>query len=988
MGKYQFNGAERAAIEKMPVPLAVYQFAKGQIYTLALSDGFCSLFGYPDREQAIRSTENDVFYNTHPDDVARISQSAYRFATEGGKYEVIFRARKYEGKEDRIFHGVGEHVYSRDGVRLAYVWYTDEGAYTGDEDKQASALNRAFNSALHEESIVRTSRYDYLTGLPSMTYFFELAGSRRKEIGNSGGIPTLLYMDLHGMKHFNLKYGYAEGDRLLLAFSRCLERLFGHGSCSRFEADHFVAVTELEGLEEKLQRLFDEARLLNESKSLPVHVGIYPQQEKAVIMTMACDRAKFACDALRSFYTSDYNFYSQDMRDERERREYIVENLDRALKEKWIQVYYQPIVRAVNGRVCDEEALARWIDPEFGFLSPAEFIPTLEEAGLIYRLDLYVLDQVLEKIRVQEKAGLFVVPQSVNLSRSDFDACDIVEEIRRRVDDAGVSRDKITIEITESVVGSDFEFMKEQVERFKELGFPVWMDDFGSGYSSLDVLQSIRFTLLKFDMSFMKKLDENGGTGKIVLTELMRMATALGIETVCEGVETKEQVQFLREIGCSKLQGFYYQKPIPMQKILERYEKGIQIGFENPESASYYEQIGRVNLYDLAVISNEKDYVLQNFFNTIPMGIMEVTDGKITFIRTNQSCREFLVRFFNFDPSMEERPEFDTIHDEQAANFVKHVRLCCTEKNRAFFDDELPDGSVVHIFVRKVGQNPVTGTYAAVIAVLSVADKTEGASYAGIARALAADYYHIYYVDLDTGKFIEYSSPVGGEELAEERHGRNFFDTARRDIMKGIFEEDREAFLKGFTREEILKELDRRGVFKMTYRLLDGDEPRYVLMKINRMQPDGRHLIIGVNSIDSQLRQMEAQERLLRERTAFGRIAALSGKYLSLYTVDPLTEDYIEFSAMSDYDALGIAKKGSGFFATSQENGKKAVHPDDLAGYMQVFTKENVLRCIGEKGFFKTRHRILLGEKYVLITVKAAMVQESGEDKLIVGVKR
>ena len=530
--------------------------------------------------------------------------------------------------------------------------------------------------------------------------------------------------------------------------------------------------------------------------------------------------------------------------------------------------------------------------------------------------------------------------------------------------------------------------MKDQIERFKELGFPVWMDDFGSGYSSLDVLQSIRFTLLKFDMSFMKKLDENEGAGKIVLTELMRMATALGIETVCEGVETKEQVQFLREIGCSKLQGFYYQKPIPMEKILERYEKGIQIGFENPQSASYYEQIGRVNLYDLAVISNEKDYVLQNFFNTIPMGIMEVTDEKITFIRTNQSCREFLLRFFDFNPLSEERPEFDTLHDEQAVNFVKHVRLCCTEKNRAFFDDELPDGSVVHIFVRKVGQNPVTGTYAAVIAVLSVADKTEGASYAGIARALAADYYHIYYVDLDTGKFIEYSSPVGGEELAEERHGRNFFDTARRDIMKGIFEEDREAFLKGFTKEEILKELDRRGVFKMTYRLLDGDEPRYVLMKINRMQPDGRHLIIGVNSIDSQLRQMEAQERLLRERTAFGRIAALSGKYLSLYTVDPVTEDYIEFSAMSDYDALGIAKKGSGFFATSRENGKKAVHPDDLAGYMQVFTKENVLRCIGEKGFFKTRLRILLGEKYVLITVKAAMVQESGEDKLIVGVKR
>ena len=199
---------------------------------------------------------------------------------------------------------------------------------------------------------------------------------------------------------------------------------------------------------------------------------------------------------------------------------------------------------------------------------------------MIYKLDLYVLDQILEKMINQRQAGLSIVPHSLNLSRADFDSCDIVEEIRKRVDAAGIGRDKLTIEVTESMIGSDFDFMKEQILRFKSLGFQVWMDDFGSGYSSLDVLQSIPFDLLKFDMHFMKLFDKEEKT-KIILRELVHMAIGLGIDTLCEGVETSEQVEFLREIGCAKLQGFFFCKPIPFEDILDRYKKGKQIGFED-----------------------------------------------------------------------------------------------------------------------------------------------------------------------------------------------------------------------------------------------------------------------------------------------------------------------------------------------------------------------------------------------------------------------
>lgn len=176
--------------------------------------------------------------------------------------------------------------------------------------------------------------------------------------------------------------------------------------------------------------------------------------------------------------------------------------------------------------------------------------------------------------------------------------------MRRRVDAAGFSRDKINIEVTESVIGSDFEFMKSQIERFRSLGFRVWMDDFGSGYSTLDVLQSIRFDLIKFDMRFMKEFDTSEKSRKM-LTELIRMAISLGVDTVCEGVETKEQADFLREIGCTMMQGYYFCRPIPFEKILERYQKVIQIGFENPEESGYYAAVGKINLYDLAILSNE-----------------------------------------------------------------------------------------------------------------------------------------------------------------------------------------------------------------------------------------------------------------------------------------------------------------------------------------------------------------------------------------------
>ena len=985
MEKYIFSEQERSVMEGLQQAFAVYQFIDKRVVTLILSDGFCDMFGFTDRQRAYYEMDHDMYRATHPDDVARISNAAIRFAVEDGEYNVVYRTRIHNSPDYLIVHAAGKHVYTASGVRLAHVWYQNEGIYTGDSGLNKGALNALLNNALHEESLIKKSRFSYLTGLPGMTYFFELAEEGKKLIEEENGKPAMLFIDFSGMKYFNARNGFSEGDKLLQLFAGLLNRTFNNENCCHISGDHFAVLTREEGLEESLHRLFAECRELNGGNSLPLRVGIYLNNWEDVAVSVACDRAKIACDAMRNTFDSCFNYYSKDLREAEENRQYILTHIDCAIKEKWIKVYYQPIVRAVNGRVCDEEALARWIDPEKGFLSPACFIPYLEEAGKIYKLDLYMVDQVLEKLKKQKEMGFDIVPHSINFSRSDFDTCDLVEEVRRRVDDAGIPRNMITIEVTESSVGSDFDFMKAQIARFQELGFPVWMDDFGSGYSSLDVLSSIRFDLLKFDMIFMKRFNESENR-KIVLTELMHMATSLGIDTVCEGVETEEQVHFLQEIGCSKLQGFYFAKPLPVESILERYNNGKKISYEDPHDSAYYEAMGWINLFDLAVFATEGDNnTFQNFFNTLPMAILEIDNGILHYVRSNPSYREFIKRFYQADVS---EMRFD-IDAPAFANttFVHNIRRSAETNGRVIFDETMKDGSTVHALARRIVQDEAAGKTAVVVAVLSVTEPNEGTTYAEIARALAADYYNIYYVDLKTDRFIEYTSSVGGEELAVERHGEHFFEAAKRDVMTRIYEEDREAFLAGFSKENVLRKLDEHGAVTTTYRLIDTGVPMYVSMKISRMYPDTQHLIIGINIIDAQMKQHELNDTIQRETIASARIMALSEGYLTLYTVDRDTLHYYEYNATKDYKSLGLDITGTDFFRQTQESAKHFVYEEDLPFFLQECTKEKVLKAIEEKGFFRLEYRLMIHKTPKKVLLKIVPVRESDGDKLIVGVR-
>lgn|GEM_PF-519681 len=865
-------------------------------------------------------------------------------------------------------------------VDLNYQGKNEIGTLTGAFKRMREQIGRYIDDLNHQ------LYHDRLTDLPNMRYFFTLAEETRDQMLAEGRKPVMVYFNMIGLRYYNRQCGFEMGDQVIVNFANILSRQFGNRRVCRFNGDHFAAVSDEESIRAELDAVLRECETAANGAQLQISVGVYPNRLETVDVNVACDRAKAACDQTKGELSSTVTFFDEKMLRKGDVYRYIVDHLDRALAEGWVKVYYQPIIRAADGKVCDEEALARWIDPTLGFLSPGDFIPALENSKLIYKLDLYVLDQVLEKMKQQAAAGLYLVPQSVNLSRMDFESCDVVEEIRRRVDDAGIARSMITVEITESVIGGDFDFMKAQVARFRELGFPVWMDDFGSGYSSLDVLQQIHFDLIKFDMRFMERFDE-GDESKIILTELMNMAIGLGMETVCEGVEHLEQVEFLREIGCTRIQGYYYGKPMPFDGILSMHENGTSLEYENPEESEYYASIGRINLYDMAVLANENDESAPQYFDTLPMSILEVNGTKVKYTRCNRSYREFLQRTLGREYPAEE-VDCAELSEKVGASFFNTVLQCSRSGSRTIVDERISADTVAHTLIRRVAVNPVTGTAAVAVAVLSVVKENENvrANYSRIAKALASDYVNLYYVNLNTERFIEYSPDAEQENLVMERYGENFFAASRNDALKFLYRDDQESFVSTFTKENVVNAMDTEGKFKVTYRLMMNGEPTYVDLKAVRMQGDDTHIIVGVNNVDAQMRQKEEMSRVHAEMTAYSRISALMRGFLCVYTVDPATGHYVEYRASNDYAGLGVPTEGEDFFAQSMKEGERLVCSEDIAKFRALFTRENILKQVERNGFYAFQYRLVLDGTPRYVSLKAALVDEQDGPVLIVGV--
>ena len=486
------------------------------------------------------------------------------------------------------------------------------------------------------------SRYerDELTGLLSMDGIIHLIQS-----GDVGPYECccMVYMSIPMFKTLNLRYGYEYGNQFIHAVAKQIQEKMPFAYAARESSHHFVLLVpgmDAGRVRDSLAALQEQIVRIPRGTRMVLKAGIAHSKAPLDVFRIL-DRARLAC-----FYAERHEesvqIYSDHVAKELEFRQYLLRHFEQACARGDIQPFYQAEIRVLTKECCGYEALARWIDPKYGMISPGVFIPLFEQEAIVHRLDLHILRCVCRDIRRAIDNGWRVIPISFNLSRVDFQLMDVIKEIEKIREEYDVPRRLIHIEITESAVAEGEEFMAGIIDQFRELGYEIWMDDFGSGYSSLNNLQMYHFDVLKIDMSFLKNLTENPRTGTI-LASVINMAKRLGMETLAEGVETQEQYDFLLEVGCEKLQGFLFSRPARLKRESERetsdYREPHKFVPESPAMKEYYSGIGKINFLSATPMDDE----LLEVKNRIPITILETTDeGKIHFLYANEAYIRFL----------------------------------------------------------------------------------------------------------------------------------------------------------------------------------------------------------------------------------------------------------------------------------------------------------------------------------------------------------
>ena len=414
---------------------------------------------------------------------------------------------------------------------------------------------------------------DELTGIHNMVYFRNEAEKLLNYVTTDKESIVFLFFDIENFKSYNEKYGFHAGNDLLVKIAHMIDDAFSSSLVSRFSDDHFVVLTSIEGAKNIIGQLSGEVKKLQKEVHLELKCGAYKPVGDEADVSLACDRARFACNSIKKHYDRTLRLYDKSLEDKFQLKQYIVNNIDNAIENGYIKVFYQPIVLTENTEICGLEALARWQDPNYGLLSPGVFIEILEEYRQIYKLDKCIIESVCRDYRESVDNNKPFVPVSLNFSRLDFELCDIVGFLCETVEKYNVPKQFIDVEITESALTDQQEFLPNAIKNLREFGYKIWLDDFGSGYSSLNVLKDYHFDVLKIDMKFLSGFSNNEKT-RPILENIVSLTKQLKMLSLTEGVETKDQFDFLASISCDRAQGYLFSKPVPLDALREKIAKG------------------------------------------------------------------------------------------------------------------------------------------------------------------------------------------------------------------------------------------------------------------------------------------------------------------------------------------------------------------------------------------------------------------------------
>lgn len=431
-------------------------------------------------------------------------------------------------------------------------------------------------------AMINQFQYDRLTGLYSKEFFYRKV--KEVLVRHPDQEYDIICSDVENFKLINDIFGVTAGDLLLRGVADLYTRMVGeNGICGRFNADQFACLMERRDdyTDEFFITAGSQINNMPNMKNVVMKWGIYSVIDRGIPVEQMCDRALLAARSIKNQYGKHFARYGEELRSKLLRQQAVTDGMESALAEEQFVIYLQPKYRIADELLAGAEALVRWVHPQWGFQSPAEFIPLFEKNGFITKLDQYVWDKTCAVLRDWEDKGYPPIPVSVNVSRADVYQADIADILMKTVKKYNLPQSRLHLEITESGYTQDPGQIIETVSHLRELGFIIEMDDFGSGYSSLNMLNRMPLDILKLDMKFIQS-ETAKPADQGILRFIMELARSMKLSVVAEGVETKEQLERLQEIGCDYVQGYYFAKPMPCSEfealLKERQSAGTVCG--------------------------------------------------------------------------------------------------------------------------------------------------------------------------------------------------------------------------------------------------------------------------------------------------------------------------------------------------------------------------------------------------------------------------
>lgn len=557
-------------------------------------------------------------------------------------------------------------------------------------DKSTAGRDGEAGSTGFARVSLEAPRIDAATGLLSKEAFFDEAAAYLRHSGARD--VSIVCFDVDHFKLFNDLHGLDCGDELLRYLGRALALRFspdGAQPLARLAADTFALCAT--GIRpERVERI-----LVDISSECPngidaiVRAGVYRIEDPASPVSIMCDRAVIALRTVKGSYFDRVALYDPGMREALVLEREVVAGIESALREDRIELFLQPKCNIRTGKIVGAEALARWRHPERGIVAPGEFIPLIERNGLVRSLDLRVWEKTAAWIRGLIDEGVQPVPVSVNVSRADIYLVDVAAELHALVERYGIEPSLIEVEITESAYSERPDRIVAAFDALAERGFTVLMDDFGSGYSSLNMLKDINVDVLKIDMRF---LDRDDRRSKDIMESVIRMARWLDLPVIAEGVETREQVNFLLDVGCSYAQGYYYARPMEAAAFEALLTDGSKVQHEQCALQDARRPI--LDFRDLLHENTISDRMLSSIIGSV--ALYSYADGDLRLIRGNEAYRRLIATLGEGVNGAEEGGSLlPFVHDEDRDALVaaaeETVRSC-------------PDDGV-EVVVRRMGTN-------------------------------------------------------------------------------------------------------------------------------------------------------------------------------------------------------------------------------------------------------------------------------------------